>query len=342
MRIILVTAPSAGKAPFDPNFLLEKAFRELLLQQTAHEWLVAPVLPATGGWSFFNTRKALASIRKLAPDLVLYASGNNPAFATDLPSVILIADKSAIEGNKGLLKKLSAAKAVITPSAVLADRIINTARITRDRVHVIPLAGETTVIDPDEYGRVREQFTGGKEYLLYTGPIARNNNWERLLQAFSLFKKWQQSGMQLVLSGNIEANFKTDFDQQLNAYKHRQDIIIAGDMTHEQKDQLAAAAFIIISPCKKFEDRQHIIDAFRNGVPVITEKNELAIELAADAALYASLNEAAPLSQQMINLYKDERLYNDLIQKGKSIAGRFNWHEMVDELSRTLLSVAEG
>ena len=343
MRIILVTNSQASTSPESPNALLEKAFHQLASQQPGHEWLVTSPLQSTTGWAFLNTRKTLASLRKSRPDLVLFPCVSNAFFPNDIPIAILIADKPAFEAGKGLARKLSAARAIITSSKILADEVAAGSGVPQDRIHVLPLAGETKTISPEQRSQVREQFTGGKEYFLYTGPIGPQTNWERLFQAFSSFKKWQQSGLQLVLTGDmIGANFKNDFDQQLDLYKYKHDVVVAAEMTPEQKDQLAAAAFVLVSPFKEFEDAQHIINAFRNGVPVITDnKNELAEELAGDAAIYTDIFDAALLSKQMINLYKNEPLYNDYIQKGKSIALQFNWQEMLDTLSRLLLSAAE-
>ncbi len=342
MRIILVTASPIGKARFYPNMLLANAFRQLAVEDPAHEWLVPPAFTIPKGWSLFGSRKSIKHLRDLSPNLAFYSSLDNPAVTNDLPSAILISNKSEIEEIKGLRKKLSRVKAIITPSAILKDEVVAASTIPRERIHIIPLASDTTAVSSDQRTEVREKFTGGTEYFLFTGTIARNNNWERVLQAFSQFKKWQQSSMKLVLSGNIAPDFKNDFDQQLEAYKYHHDIVIAGDKDRVQQDQLAAAAFLLITPFKEFENRQHIIDAFRNGVPVITEKNDLAIELTGSAAMHTSLNDAAPLSQQMITLYKDERLYNNLIQSAAGVAANFNWQEMLNKLSHALLSAAEG
>ena len=75
---------------------------------------------------------------------------------------------------------------------------------------------------------VRDEFTNGKEYFFYTGDVDEEGQWEKVLQAFSQFKKWQQSGLQLVCGGHIHPTFSNVFHEKLEAYKYRQKAMKAG------------------------------------------------------------------------------------------------------------------
>lgn len=341
MRIILVTAALRPGSPPMPGILLEHAFRDLALQHPAHEWVVMPAAPAPARLSFFKKGKHLASIRRMTPNLVVYASPDNLETAKDLAAAVLVTNGPEEWKRASLSKKLSNVQLILTHSEILKTQLAAALNVPDNRVSVVPLAAETLPVSLHARQQIREQLTAGKEYFLYTGPITRDNNWQRLLQAFSMFKKWQQSGLQLVLSGDIEPGFSQDFGEQLDAYRYRQDVMIADTLTAAEKDELAAAAFVLLSPYRGFEDRQRIIDAFWHGVPVITENNHIAIELASGAAAYAVWDDAAAISQQMIRLYKDEALYNEQVQKGTEIALQFNRQQMLDKLSVALLSAAE-
>ena len=179
---------------------------------------------------------------------------------------------------------------------------------------------------------LRDDFTGGKEYFFYTGDIDAESQWERVLQAFSQFKKWQQSGLQLVLGGNINPSFKNIFQEKLAAYKYKQEIII------QQNNQLPAAAFCVLSTASFPDERMDIVTAFKFGVPVIVHDAAPGKKLCGDSALYADFKDAKSLSQQMISVYKNEAMYNHLSEKGKLAASGYSRQQMLDQISARIVS----
>lgn len=174
---------------------------------------------------------------------------------------------------------------------------------------------------------LRDEFTAGKEYFFYTGDIDEEGQWERVLQAFSQFKKWQQSGLQLGLGGHIDPKFKDVFHEKLEAYKYRQDIII------QQHHQLAAAAFCVISTASFADERMDILTAFHSGIPVIAHDSVTSKNFCGDSALYANFRDAKALSQQMISVYKNEAMYNHLSEKGKLVSSGYSKQRMLEQLS---------
>lgn len=183
---------------------------------------------------------------------------------------------------------------------------------------------------------LRDEFAGGKEYFFYTGDIDEEGQWERILQAFSQFKKWQQSGLQLVLGGHIHSSFKNIFQEKLAAYKYKQDIIV------QQNHQLPAAAFCVLSTASFPDEQMDIITAFKSGVPVIAHDAAPGKKLCGDSALYANFKDAKALSQQMISVYKNEAMYNHLSEKGKLAGSGYSRQQTLDQLSACIRSAVNN
>jgi hypothetical protein len=101
--------------------------------------------------------------------------------------------------------------------------------------------------------KIKEKYTGGTEYFLYTGPIYPPDPLITLLKAFSHFKKWQQSNMKLVMAGSV--NRKTGkLKEKLATYKYREDVIIIENPVTELLHELAAAAYAPVVPGEDEEE----------------------------------------------------------------------------------------
>ncbi|MGB8190955.1 MAG: glycosyltransferase, partial [Chitinophagaceae bacterium] len=168
-----------------------------------------------------------------------------------------------------------------------------------------------------------------------------DGTWERLLRAFSQFKKWQQSGLQLVLTGPVDIDDQEDFREKLDAYKYRKDVAWLSDAGTDEKKQLASAAFALLVSDNSFAARLGLLKAFRASIPVITVKDPLMEEYAGDAVLYADWTDPASISKHMITLYKNEDLSNSLVAKAKERVAALSWQRSLDELYNHLIALAE-
>jgi len=171
-----------------------------------------------------------------------------------------------------------------------------------------------------------------REYFFYTGDVDADGQWERVLQAFSQFKKWQQSGLLFVLGGHIDPTFKNTFHEKLEAYKYKQDIIV------QQDPQLAAKAFCVISTAKFIDERMDILTAFKFGIPVIADESS---KFCGDSALYANFKDPKSLSQQMIAVYKNESMYNHLSEKGKLVSSGYSRQQTLEQLNARIQAAGE-
>lgn len=180
---------------------------------------------------------------------------------------------------------------------------------------------------------IKEQYTGGKEYFLYSGVISPKTNILTLFKAFSLFKKRQLSNMQLVLAGKIDWPAK-DFEKKISSYKFREAVIIHTNFSNETLAALTGAAYALVNPSGKPGFNVVQLEAMCCGVPVIATSKDA--EPANDAALFASANDADEISNQMKLLYKDEHLRSELIMKGHAETEKYEAEVIADSFWKFL------
>lgn len=164
---------------------------------------------------------------------------------------------------------------------------------------------------------VKEQYSNGKEFFYYSAfnnPIGQVTN---VLKAFSIFKKWQKSSVQLMiadLGSNADA-----LRQLLENYKYRQDVMIMEDCNLEEEANIATSAFAVIYLPAIDVTGLRVLNYLQGELPVITNRTGAINETAGDAVLYCETNNIEDIASKMRNIYKDEKLRSQLIDKAGSV-----------------------
>ena len=191
-----------------------------------------------------------------------------------------------------------------------------------------------------EKENIKIKYAGGKEYFSIAGSF-QNENLINVLKAFSQFKKRQQSNMQLVMAiKNINNNIS--FTQKLESYKYKADVHIISDFTKDEMIKIIASSYALINKINEGEPATILLNACKSDIPVIVNDNGVSRETLADSALYADINNHEFLSNQLMLLYKDENLRNQLIEKGKMSVHEFDnknsTTQMLDGILKTLIN----
>ena len=338
MRVVFVSAPPSDVQAQKASILLEQAVQELCLQQQGYVCMVVPGNELPGMLAFGERRRQKQAVTDLQPDLVIYASPANFSTIRGLRMLVLLTAGADAPQNRRTGKFDPRLAAFITDSPQLKKEISSAQDIPSECISIVPFFEDSTTTK--DAMAIREAYTSGKEYFFYSGPIDAESQWERVLQAFSQFKKWQQSGLQLLLAGTINPTYNSTFHEKLSSYKYRNDVITI-DTINADKSELLAAAFCVLSTAGSFNERMDIITAFNAGIPVIAHNNAISKDLCVDSALFANFTDQKELSQQMISVYKNEGIYNHLAEKGRLAGSRFDRQQMLSDLHRAILEVIE-
>jgi glycosyltransferase involved in cell wall biosynthesis len=235
-------------------------------------------------------------------------------------------------------KFLNKAKSIATVSEFSKADILAQYKIDADKIDVVYSAAKEIFqpIDDETKNAVKNKYTEGREYFLYTGAIHPRKNLISLLKAFSIFKKRQQTSMKLVLTGRLAWKYES-FTKSLQSYKYRSDVVMPGYVDEEELVKITGSAYALVYPSLFEGFGVPVLEAMQCDVPVITSANSSMQEIAKDAALYADANSHIDIADKMKLLYKDENLRKDLIQKGKLVAQQYSWDKTSKLLWQSIL-----
>lgn len=168
------------------------------------------------------------------------------------------------------------------------------------------------VITEGEKETIKAERTGGKEYFLADLTGCGEEEVVTLLKAFSLFKRRQRSQMRLVLAGKTKAPQR--IGERLKTYKYRQDVDL--DAADGEWPAPAGAAYAVLLPVEGNSLGTTLLRTWKVGVPVIAVNGGIFEEMAQGAILGVAAGDPATLAGQMMRIYKEEDLRQELTRKG--------------------------
>ena len=230
-------------------------------------------------------------------------------------------------------KFIAKAKSIATVSEFSKKDIIDHYGIDEKKIDVVFSAAKD-IFKPillEVKEETKKQYSDGKEFFLHTGAIHPRKNLENLLKAFSIFKKRQQSSFKLVLAGRLAWKYDS-FIENLRTYKYRNDVVLLDYVNEEALAKLTASAYALVYPSFFEGFGVPVLEAMQCGVPVITSTGSSMQEISGDAALYADPGNYIELAEQMMYLYKDEKLRTILIQKAILVPLLYTWENTADLL----------
>jgi glycosyltransferase involved in cell wall biosynthesis len=170
---------------------------------------------------------------------------------------------------------------------------------------------------------VKTQFTGGRSFFLFTGNIDAQHQLIELLKAFSVFKKWQQSNMQLVIAGYTTGWTET-LEEKLQHYKFRADIVLLKNPSVTVTGQLVAAAYAVVLPMAANVFCASLLLAVQSGKALIASDQPVNRAITGSAEWVDKSDTAEGFSKAMILLYKDEKHLQSLIQQSRQAVIQLN------------------
>lgn len=174
-----------------------------------------------------------------------------------------------------------------------------------------------------EQEQVKLRYSGGRDYFLYAGELAEEQELIHLLKAYSLVKKWLMTGMPLILAGPA-TDYTPTFEKMLAKYKYRADVSVYGSLETREIQELVAGAYTLVLPCRQPDLAYPLEWAFAAGTPALTIDNPALNELADGATMTSLPGDQDQLAHNMMILYKDEHKRSVLIEAGRKRAEILN------------------
>ena len=338
MRIVLNFSNNQYRLTLNEIFFLDKCFQLLIKEQSEHEWIQEPFQETKGVISLLplGIKKSII-LDKLKPQLLITTGEVCKKNSTALKQIFFF--NQCYEAYGRDKKSLQYPSTIVTTSSTQKRKIVETFSVDERKVQVIPAAPSEYIAlaDWSEKLSVKDKYSDGREYFFCFKHIGPDTQWEEILKAFSIFKKWQQSSFRLLIAGEIAPAYVDTFNEKFNSYKYRNDVKVL-DLANDDIERILSCAFGMICAEADFTGVQ-MLNGFKAEVPVISSPVEV-FEEEVSGAFLPALPQAEELGRQLINLYRDEQMRDILIEKGKQVAERFSWESSVQKWNACIKSLA--
>jgi glycosyltransferase involved in cell wall biosynthesis len=335
-------------------FICDKPFaKEFIAQKNITLLIIKTEIKTPIAWRFWHNYKLPALLKKYNADVLVNMNGIC-SLRTKIPQCLVVRDLTFLhypefvsKNHLGIYKKttplsLSKAKKIVTISQSAKDDLIKKYKIEEEKISVIN-SGINEIFKPIDWKEkelVKEKYSEGKEFFLYSGVVNKINNIMALLKAFSFFKKRQKSNMQLLIASNTSSQF-FEIVESLKTYKYKSDVKMLENLPAEELVKITASAYSFVSPSLFENSGGSLLQAMKCNIPVIASDINIFHETCADAALYADRNNFENIAEKMMLIFKDEKKRDELIENGKHQAQLFNWDKTADLLWKAIWEMAQ-
>jgi glycosyltransferase involved in cell wall biosynthesis len=278
--------------------------------------------PAKNGLSLklWYDYKLPSLLQKQQVDLLIHAAGVC-SLRCKIPQILLVKDEAALK--VGFVKKrwqqsLNKAQSIVVFDEAMQTKLLQQG-VAKEKITTSHFFANHIFqpIDWQIKESIKAKHSDSKEFFLChitknaADPLV-------LLKAFSLFKKRQQSNMQLLLVSENEKSSRFLADK-LSNYKYRTEVKLLNALPANEMAELLAAAYCVLY----FDNASlglPLANAMQCGVPFIILQTILATEMQVNTALHANAQSPEAVAEQLKIIYKDENLRSRIIAAGYAIA----------------------
>jgi glycosyltransferase involved in cell wall biosynthesis len=211
--------------------------------------------------------------------------------------------------------------AIICVSEYTRMRFLEWSGISKTKVHLVSNGGASSSFYENSE-TLKLQFP----YILYPGNHRGYKNLERLVQAY-LGSSLPGQGIHLVMTGAEDAYLR-----ELARGSRRNDFIhFTGPLPFEDIPKLykGSLAVVFVSLSEGFG--LPILEGMASGVPVLTSNTTAMPEVAGEAALLVDPYSLDQLKSGLERIVSDEVLREELVEKGRGQATKYEWKRSAAE-----------
>jgi len=232
---------------------------------------------------------------------------------------------------------------IATVSNYSRQDIAQTFAYPEDRIDVV-YNGVHEIFSPVDAAAqkaTRERFTGGCPYFVYLGSLHKRKNIGHMLRAFDQFRSQANATHKLVIVGAPMFG-SGETEQVLSGMQYADEVIMAGRLYDDDLRHIVASAraLLLVSHFEGFGIP--IIEAMQCDVPVITSNVTAMPEVAGEAALLVDPGSVDQIANAMQALARDDKLRQDLIEKGRRQRQHFSWDQTAQRLWQSMEKCLQG
>lgn len=239
-------------------------------------------------------------------------------------------------------QSLKKAKKIIAVSSYTASDLEKFLKIPKEKIVVIYNGVESrrnlNKIKPEDQEKIKKKFDIRQDFILFIGTIQPRKNIEGLLLAFDklrggeIFKNYQ-----LVIAGKKGWGYKSVFEK-IKELALTKKILFCDYVSPETKIRLLNAASVFVFPSFYEGFGLSILEAMREGTPVITSNTTSMPEVAGKAGYLINPYKINEISRALSKVLTDKNLRQRMIKAGYEQAKKFSW----EKCARETLEVYSG
>ena len=228
-------------------------------------------------------------------------------------------------------------KSIIAISEATKKDVVDIMGIDKEKVEVSYCGGLPTNYQILKYdiNKVNSKLLFDEKFFLFISTIEPRKNITTLVKAYEQFRDNNNINCKLVLAGKI--GWKVDeIFSSIDDCKYKEDIILPGFITDNDKVYLLSKATAFIYPSLYEGFGIPILEAFAYSLPVITSNISSMPEVGGNAAFYINdpknIDELSDVMREVFFL--DEESLKSLSLKMKKQLSKFSWEKNADEIMK--------
>jgi len=254
---------------------------------------------------------------------------------------IIWIDTAAVLNNKRKLTRLSNAEMILTVNDYF-KRISTTAMPEIEKKVFVTGIGFNHLLSLHHHidiEEIKNKYSDGADYFVCCSDSNQFDELMICLKAFSQFKKWQQSNMQLLFLLNDQQ--KNKLSKLLSTYKYKLDVKLIDKQDSFKNNEIMAGAYSIINTNTANSISANMLTALQLNKPLMVADLEYFKSSFADAAVYTKIDENE-IAKKMILLYKDENYRNDIIENTRQLITTSDWVVLAERLWSRIMASSEN
>ena len=242
------------------------------------------------------------------------------------------------------LGRLDRLASIITLTEFEKEFLINTNKITKEKVSVIPNGVSDVFIKMcDSFLDIRDQIRTNlkilhKFVIICVGRVVPSKNIEVILQAMSTLSGPLKDNVILIICGPTDDNYKAKLLQLANHLKLQHSVIFYGQITEEEKAMILCSADLFVFPTLTEGFGIVILEALAAGLPVLASNiGTIASFINQGSTVYlVDPNNHSEWSTHIQLVYNDRDIRDKARQFRKLVNG-FRW----STLAKRILDIYE-
>lgn len=236
---------------------------------------------------------------------------------------------------------------IFTVSEFTKNEIIKYERVPAEKICVHKLSADVEKYrranDPIAAEAVKEKYCLPKDYFLFVGNVKPHKNIRRLLQAYAGYAKDTENPWSLAIVGKKEGLLtgENGLEEIIDESGVKELVNFTGFVEDDDLPLFYRAAEAFVFPSLYEGFGLPPLEAMACDCPVVASNAASIPEVLGDAAYYFNSYSEAEISAALKEVSQNERLRNELREKGARRLKLYSWDKTAQEVMESLENIAK-